>query len=104
MSQRKFKFRLYTAEGTANSSLAFGNLLTLCKTHLADRYEIEVIDVFRDPQRALADSIRMTPTLMKLAPAPQRTIVGTLSHTPRVLAALGIDQDAGTPPRGRAAG
>jgi circadian clock protein KaiB len=92
MSARgKYKFQLYTAEGTSNSSLAFGNLLTLCKSHLADRYEIEVIDVFRHPQRALAQSIRMTPTLVKLAPLPKRIIVGTLSQTQRVLAALGVD-------------
>jgi circadian clock protein KaiB len=87
----KYKFELYTAEGTTNSSLAFGNLLALCKTYLADRYEIEVIDVFRHPQRALSQSIRMTPTLVKRAPYPTRTIVGTLSQKQRVLAALGID-------------
>jgi circadian clock protein KaiB len=90
----RYKFALYTAEGTANSSLAFGNLLSLCRKHLADRYEIEVIDVFRQPQRALSESIRMTPTLVKLAPYPKRTIVGTLTHTERVLTALGIDKDA----------
>ncbi len=90
----KYKFELYTAEGTANSSLAFGNLLALCKVHLAGRYEIEVIDVFRHPQRALAQSIRMTPTLVKRSPHPTRTIVGTLSQTERVLAALGIDMTA----------
>jgi circadian clock protein KaiB len=95
----KYKFRLYMAEGTANSSLAFGNLLSLCRTHLADRYEIEVVDVFAEPQRALSESIRMTPTLVKLSPYPQRTIVGTLSQTQRVLAALGIDQDAGRLPQ-----
>jgi circadian clock protein KaiB len=87
----KYKFELYTAEGTENSSLAFGNLLTLCKMHLADHYEIEVIDVLREPQRALAESIRMTPTLVKLSPNPKRTIVGTLSQTQRVMAALGIE-------------
>jgi circadian clock protein KaiB len=87
----KYKFELYTAEGTTNSSLAFGNLLSLCKAYLADRYEIEVIDVFRQPQRALAQSIRMTPTLVKRSPHPARTIVGTLSQTQRVLTALGID-------------
>ncbi len=96
-SHSKYKFELYTAEGTANSSLAFVNLLALCKTHLADRYEIEVIDVFRQPKRALAQSIRMTPTLVKRAPYPTRTIVGTLSQTKRVLAALGIDKDVEKP-------
>jgi circadian clock protein KaiB len=91
----KYRFELYTAEGTENSSLAFGNLVALCKAHLADHYEIEVIDVLRDPQRALAQNIRMTPTLLKISPNPKRTIVGTLSQTQRVMAALGIERIVG---------
>jgi len=86
----QFKFRLYTAEDTHNSALAFANLLTICKANLGKNYSIEVIDVIRQPERALADGIRMTPTLMKLAPSPIRTIVGTLSQTERVMIALGI--------------
>ncbi len=85
-----FKFRLYTAEGTENSALALANLHALCKLHLPGRHEIEVIDVFRAPQRALADGIRMTPTLIKLVPAPACRIVGTLRQTERVLLALGL--------------
>jgi len=86
-----YRFKLYTAEDTENSALAYANILAICKEHLADRYTIEVIDVVRHPQRALTDGIRMTPTLRKLSPAPMRTIVGTLRHTERVLLALGID-------------
>ena len=86
----KFMFRLYTAKDTQNSELAFANLMSICKTHLADRYAIEVIDVITQPRRALADGIRMTPTLVKLSPAPARTIVGNLSQTERVMVALGI--------------
>jgi len=88
-----FKFKLYTAEDTENSALAYANLLAICKAHLEDRYSIEVIDVVRHPRRALADGIRMTPTLTKLAPPPERTIVGTLSQTERVLVALGIEHE-----------
>jgi len=91
-----FKFKLYTAEDTENSALAYANLLAICKAHLEDRYTIEVIDVVRHPQRALADGIRMTPTLTKLSPAPSRTIVGTLSQTERVLVALGIEHEEPT--------
>jgi circadian clock protein KaiB len=86
-----FKFQLYTAEDTQNSAQAFANLLGICKTYLADHYEIEVIDVFQNPQRALADDIRMTPTLVKLSPHPRQRIVGTLAQTQRVLTALGIE-------------
>jgi circadian clock protein KaiB len=86
-----FKFRLYTAADTQNSVQALANLTSLCQEHLADRFEIEVVDVFREPKRALADGIRMTPTLVKLAPAPIQIIVGTLCQTQRVLQMLGLD-------------
>lgn len=84
-----FKFRLYIAGDALNSAQAQANLGALCRAHLADRHEIEIVDVFREPQRALADGIFMTPTLVKLAPPPVRRIVGTLSQTQTVLQALG---------------
>jgi circadian clock protein KaiB len=85
-----FKFRLYVAGNTPNSTQAIANLTALCRAHLRDRHEIEVVDVFRQPQRALVDRILMTPTLVKLAPSPERRIVGTLSQTQPVLQALGL--------------
>jgi circadian clock protein KaiB len=92
MSRRiKYKFRLYVAADTQNSIQATANLNALCRAHLSGRHEIELVDVFRQPQRALAEGIRMTPTLLKLAPAPARRIVGTLANTGRVLEALGLD-------------
>ena len=74
-----------------NSARALANLTALCRGHLPDRHEIEVVDVFREPKRALADAIFMTPTLIKLAPSPARRIVGTLSQTQTVLQALGLE-------------
>jgi len=92
MSRRaKFKFRLYVAGDALNSVQAQANLAEFCRTHLPDRHEIEIVDVFREPQRALTDGIFMTPTLVKLAPSPARTIIGTLSQTQTVLQALGLD-------------
>jgi circadian clock protein KaiB len=86
-----FRFRLYIAGDAQNSALARANLGALCRAHLLGRHEIEVVDVFREPKRALADGIFMTPTLVKLSPAPTRRIVGTLSQTQPVLEALGLD-------------
>jgi circadian clock protein KaiB len=91
MSRRAlFKFRLYVAGDAQNSAQAVANLTALCRAHLPDRHDIEVVDVFMEPKRALADGILMTPTLVKLAPAPARRIVGTLSQTQPVLQALGL--------------
>jgi len=86
-----FKFRLYVAGDALNSAQAITNLNALCRSHLPDRHTIEIVDVFRDPKRALADGIFMTPTLVKLAPSPERRIVGTLSQTQTVLQTLGLE-------------
>ena len=86
-----FKFQLYIAGDALNSAQALVNLDALCQAHLAGRHEIEVVDVFKNPQRALADGIFMTPTLIKLAPSPVRRIVGTLSQTQSVLQVLGLE-------------
>jgi len=95
MSRRAlFRFRLFVAGDTLNSAQALANLAALCRAHLPDRHAIEVVDVFREPKRALRDGIFMTPTLVKLAPSPARTIVGTLSRTQPVLQALGLESVA----------
>jgi circadian clock protein KaiB len=86
----RFKFRLYTADNTVNSAKALANLTALCVTYLPDRHEIEVVNVLLNPRRALADHIRMTPTLLKLSPSPVQRITGTLGQTRLVLAALGL--------------
>ena len=86
-----FKFRLFVAGGTQNSAQAVANLNSICRAHLPHRHDIEVVDVLREPKRALADGILMTPTLVRLAPSPVERIIGTLSQTQTVLRALGLE-------------
>lgn len=95
MSSRTiFKFRLYVAGDAQNSAQALANLTALCQTCLPDRHKIEIVDVFREPARALADGIFMTPTLVRLTPSPVKRIVGTLAQTQTVLDALGLERIA----------
>jgi circadian clock protein KaiB len=89
-----FKFRLYVAGDAQNSAQALANLNALCRIHLDGRHQIDVVDVFREPRRALADAIFMTPTLLRLAPSPVKRIVGTLTQTQVVLQALGLEEIA----------
>jgi circadian clock protein KaiB len=85
------RFRLYVADDAPNSARAVANLTALCRDLLPGRHEIEIVDVFLHPERALEDAIFMTPTLVRLAPLPGRRIVGSLSHTQSVLQALGLE-------------
>jgi len=86
----KFMFRLYVAGDTQNSAQARTNLAVICRDHLPKQHEIEIVDVLKEPQRALTDGIFMTPTLVKVGPAPAQKIVGTLNQTETVLHALGL--------------
>ena len=80
--------RLYVAVGTRNSDAAVANLAALCRARLPEQPHVEIVDVMREPKRALADGIFMTPTLVKLAPLPTRKVVGSLSNVECVLQAL----------------
>jgi circadian clock protein KaiB len=76
----RFKFRLYVAGDGPHSVQAVANLRALCREHLPERHEIEIVDVLREPQRALEDHVLLTPLLVKLSPTPVRRIVGSLSQ------------------------
>lgn len=86
-----FRFRLYIAGDALNSSQAVTNLRALCLARFPGRHAIDIVDVFAEPARALADAVFITPTLLKLAPAPARRIIGNLSQTQRVVEALGFE-------------
>ena len=86
-----FKFRLYVADDAENSAQAVTNLTAFCQSHLPGRHEIEIVDVFQEPKRSLADGILMTPTLIKLCPLPVRKIIGTLSQPRVLLQVLGLE-------------
>ena len=86
-----FHFQLYIAGDAQNSVAALANLKAICREYLPDRHKIEIVDVFREPKRALDQGIFMTPTLVRCTPSPIRRIVGTLSQTQPVLDALELD-------------
>ena len=86
----EWRLRLYVAGQTAKSLRAFANLKALCETHLAGKYDIEVIDLLQQPTLAKGDQIVAIPTLVRRLPPPVRKIIGDLSNTERVLVGLDL--------------
>jgi circadian clock protein KaiB len=80
--------RLYIAGNAPNSLRATGNAKAICEEHFPGGYELEVVDMLEFPQRAMADGIIVTPTLLKLTPLPIQRVIGNLSDTDRVLMIL----------------
>jgi circadian clock protein KaiB len=86
----KYVLRLYVAGSTPQSSRAITNLKTICETHLKARYSLTVVDLYEEPQRASEDQVMVVPTLVRQFPLPTRRLIGDLSQTDRVLAALDL--------------
>jgi circadian clock protein KaiB len=84
-----WNLRLYVAGQTPKSVRAFDNLKAMCEEHLKGRYQIEVIDLRKNPQLARGDQIVAIPTLVRKLPLPLRTIIGDLSNS--ILLLVGMD-------------
>lgn len=89
-ARAEWDLKLYVAGRTARSVAALENLKTLCETHLAGRYSIEIIDLLENPQLAAGDQILAVPTLVRKMPEPIRKIIGDLSSQERVLVGLDL--------------
>ncbi len=87
--EERYVLRLYVTGMTQRSTEAFATIKALCEERLHGRYELEVIDIYQQPQLAIDERIVAVPTLVKELPAPLRRLVGDLSNEERVL--LGLD-------------
>ena len=85
--------RLYIAGQTPKSVHAIANLKKICEENLQGRYELEVIDLYQQPQLAQGDQIIAVPTLIKKFPPPLRRIIGDMSDTERVLVGLDLRKE-----------
>jgi circadian clock protein KaiB len=84
----KLVLRLYVAGNAANSLRAIANAKAICAEEFAGRHDLEVVDLLEHPQRALADGIIVTPTLLKLAPNPVQRLIGNLADRALLLLCL----------------
>jgi circadian clock protein KaiB len=82
--------RLFITGTTPRSVRAIANLRRVCEEHLKGAYDLEVIDLYQDPEAAKKYQIIAAPTLVKMLPLPLRKIIGDLADGEKVLAGLDI--------------
>jgi len=75
---------------TLRSQCAIANLRHICDQHLSQGADLEVVDIYQQPQLAERYQVVAAPTLVKLAPLPVRRIVGDLSNLAQVLRGLDL--------------
>jgi circadian clock protein KaiB len=86
----RYVLRLYVTGLTPHSTQAIASLRTVCEEHLAGRYDLEVIDLYQQPELARGQQLIAAPTLVKELPPPVRRLIGDLSNEQRVLVGLDL--------------
>ncbi len=85
-----YVLRLCISGMTPRSREAILNLKHICETHLHGQYQLEVIDIYQQPELAAKHQVLATPTLVKTLPSPLRRLIGNLSDTAKTLQRLGV--------------
>ena len=88
-AKQQYVLRLYVTGATSASTRAIANLKKVCEERLQGRYQLEVIDIFQQPELAQREQIIAAPTLIRLLPPPLRRFIGDMSSLDRVL--VGFD-------------
>jgi len=60
--QTRYVLSLYISGSTLKSTLAVENIKRICEQHLKDRYDLEVIDIYQQPNLAREEQIVAVPT------------------------------------------
>lgn len=84
------ELRLYVAGQTPKSLAAIANLKDICRGDFEEEYNIQVIDLLKNPALARDHQILAIPTLVRSLPVPMRKIIGDLSDKARVVVGLDI--------------
>ena len=82
--------QLYVSGMSPKSLEAIHNIKRLCDEHLKDAFELEIIDIYKNPELASEQSIVFSPSLIKQLPLPKKILIGTLKDSEKVIKALGI--------------
>ena len=90
IAEEKLVLQLYVSGMSAKSMDAIKNIKQLCDEHLSDAFELEIIDIYKNPEAAIEQHIVFSPSLIKQLPLPKRTLVGNLSDMDKVVRVLGI--------------
>ncbi|HEX7790290.1 MAG TPA: circadian clock KaiB family protein [Afipia sp.] len=86
-----YQLRLYVTGATARSTRAIENLRRFCEDELAGLYDLEVIDIYQNPEAARDAQIIAAPTLIKMQPEPVRRIIGDMTDEDRVRRGLNLE-------------
>jgi circadian clock protein KaiB len=88
--ERTLRLRLYVVGESPNSVAALRHLRALLAAYPSRKVDLEILDLIKHPEWGVRDGVLVTPLMIKLAPAPERRIFGTLKDTDVLVSVLGL--------------
>ena len=89
-TDKPYLLKLFVTGSTPRSLRAIMNLQAILEEHLAGRYELQIVDLYQQPELAKDNQLVAAPTLIKRLPEPARRVIGDMSNTAEVLFGLDI--------------
>jgi len=89
-SEETYILSLFITGMNPNSFRAVINIKAICEKYLKDRYELEIIDIYQQPDLALTEYLIALPVLIKRFPLPESRMIGDLSDAKEVLSGLSL--------------
>jgi circadian clock protein KaiB len=86
------RLHLYVAGDAPNSLAAAANLRSVLARFPEREVDLQIIDVIADPEMGVRAGVLVTPMLLRLAPAPERRLLGNLKNHVTLISALGLEQ------------
>jgi len=86
----KVVVQLFVSGMSRKSMEAIENVKRICEEHLEGVFNLEIIDLYKNPEAASTNQIVFSPSLIKQLPLPKKTLIGSFSDTNKVIKGLGI--------------
>ncbi len=86
----RYSMTLFVTGASRLSLQAVSRVREFCEEELAGNYDLEVVDLYRSPERAREAQVIAAPTLLRDNPTPVRRVIGDMSDRGRLRAAIKV--------------
>ena len=86
----RYVMTLFVTGASRLSLQAVSRVREFCEEELNGNYDLEVVDLYRAPERAREAQVIAAPTLLRDNPPPVRRVIGDMSDRGRLRAAIKV--------------
>jgi circadian clock protein KaiB len=86
----KLSLQLFVSGMSRKSMVAIENIKSICEKYFTNCFDLEIIDIYKNPEAAGKNQVVFSPSLIKKLPLPKKILVGNFSDIEKVKRSLGV--------------